>query len=141
MGFDVFLFLHIVGLIIGLGAVTVIDVLGFNSRKSKDLTQVTIHAHHTTKPLIWIGTILVLSSWIFLYSGIEQSLAMWKSILLVVMFINGNFLSFYVSPRLDKLIGKKVLLPGSLQSKIKVSMVISFLSWWSFVVLTVIHIR
>ncbi len=132
------LFFHLAGLIIGLGAVTVIDFLGFTSRKSKDLTQVTISAHHVTKPLIWVGTILLAISWIFLYeNNVTSNL---KSILLIFMILNGIFLSFYVSPRLDKLIGKKVLLSFDLQLKITISMLISFFSWWTFVVLTVINL-
>ncbi len=132
------LFIHLAGLIIGLGAVTVIDFLGFTSRKSKNLTQVTISAHHVTKPLIWLGTILLAISWIFLYEN--NLLPNLKSILLLIMVLNGIFLSFYVSPRLDNLIGKNVLLPFSLQVKITISMLISFFSWWTFVVLTVISL-
>ena len=43
-------FFHLAGIIIGLGAVTVIDTMGFISRKSKEWTQVTVKAHHVTKP-------------------------------------------------------------------------------------------
>ncbi|MDA3836401.1 MAG: hypothetical protein PF542_02150 [Nanoarchaeota archaeon] len=139
--FSWILFIHIVGLIIGLGAVTVIDTLGFFSRKSREMTQVTIHAHHITKPLIWIGTLIVFFSWMFvlLKNGFE-GIYLIKTLILLVMLINGAFLSFFVSPRLDKLIGKKVLLPNKLQIMISVSLVFSFLSWWSFVVLTVLQI-
>ena len=137
--FDFALFFHLAGLIIGLGAVTVIDVLGFTSRKSKNLTQVTIMAHHVTKPLIWLGTILLAISWLFLYT--DNTISNLKSILLGIMILNGTFLSFYVSPRLDKLIGKKVLLPFGLQVKITISMLISFFSWWTFVVLTVLSLK
>ena len=134
--FDFPLFFHLAGLIIGLGAVTVIDVLGFTSRKSKDLTQVTISAHHVTKPLIWLGTILLIISWIFLYQ--DNLVSNFKSDLLLIMILNGIFLSFYISPGLDNLIGKNVLLSFSLQVKITISMLISFFSWWTFVVLTII---
>ncbi|MFA5856303.1 MAG: hypothetical protein WC867_03030 [Candidatus Pacearchaeota archaeon] len=136
--FNLALFFHIAGLIIGLGAVTVIDFLGFTSRKSKELTQVTIHAHHVTKPLIWIGTILIFISWLFLYNG--SLISNIKSFLLIIMVLNGIFLSFYISPRLNKLIGKKELLPMPLQIKITISMIISFLCWWTFVILTVLSL-
>ena len=133
------MFFHFVGIIIGLGAVTVIDTMGFFSRNDKKKTQETIAAHHTTKPLIWLGTFIVLVTWIIIILG--QSLTgiyFWKSLLLVVMILNGCFLSFVISPALDKLIGKKVLLHSSLQVKIAISLVISFISWWSFVGLTVL---
>ena len=137
---DWLMFFHFAGIIIGLGAVIVIDVMGFFSRKDKMKTQDTISAHHTTKPLIWIGTIIVLMTWIlilmrndFILSFIE----IWKSILLGIMILNGSFLSFHIFPRLNKLIGKKVLLPRGLQIKIAISLIISFISWWSFVGLTI----
>ena len=132
------LFLHIAGIIIGLGAVTVIDVMGFISRKNKKSTQTTIQAHHTTKPLIWVGTILVIISWIFilLKQGFTNINSI-KSIILVILILNGSFLSFHISPRLDKLAGKNILLPKPLQNKIAISMIISFIGWWSFVILTI----
>ena len=135
---NIYLFFHIAGLIIGLGAVSVIDTLGFRSRNSKEKTQVTIHAHHTTKSLIWLGTFLIILSWFFLYDG--SFLSNIKSFILVIMILNGVFLSFYVSPRLDKLIGKKSLLPRSLQIKITISMLVSFFSWWTFVILTIMSL-
>ena len=128
-------FIHFAGIIIALGAVTVIDSMGFISRKSKEWTQVTIKAHHVTKPLIWIGTILMIVSWFFLYSGSFFDII--KTVLIVILVINGSFLSFYISPRLDQLYGKKRLLPAKLQMAIIFSMVISFISWWSLVFITI----
>lgn len=132
------LFLHIAGIIIGLGAVTVVDFMGFISRKDKKWTQTTIQAHHVTKPLIWVGTILVILSWIFilLKEGFTNINSV-KSIILVILIFNGSFLSFYISPRLDKLTGKNTLLPKHLQNRIAISMIISFIGWWSFVILTI----
>ncbi len=46
------------GLIVGLGAVTVIDLHGFLGRKSPYWAEATTRAHHVTKPLIWLGTLL-----------------------------------------------------------------------------------
>ncbi len=129
------LFIHVAGIIVGLGAVTVIDTLGFISRKSKEWTQVTIQAHHVTKPLIWLGSSLMIVGWLLVYEiGFWSTIKSWTIVLLV---LNGGFLSFYVSPRLDLLKGKKVLLPSKLQTAIAVSMVVSFVSWWSLVLITV----
>ena len=49
------LFIFLAGLIIGLGAVTVIDIHGFLGRKSSYWTEATTRTHKVTKPLIWIG--------------------------------------------------------------------------------------
>ena len=132
------LFFHLAGIIIGLGAATVIDTMGFFSRKNIEKTQQTIFAHHTTKPLIWIGTIIVLITWIIMFiRNSFEGIYLWKSLLLIVMVLNGCFLSFIISPELNRRIGIKELLPRTLQIKIGVSLVISFISWWSFVWLTV----
>jgi len=135
---DWLLFFHFVGIIIGLGAVTTIDIMGFFSRKDKVKTQETIAAHHTTKPLIWAGTIIILITWILILIGNNlEGIYLWKSLLLIVMILNGSFLSFVVSPALDKMIGVKKLLPKKLQFEIGISLVISVISWWFFVWLTI----
>jgi Mn2+/Fe2+ NRAMP family transporter len=131
------MFFHFVGIVIGLGAVIVIETMGFFSRKDKYKTQTTIRAHHTTKPLIWIGTFIILITWIFMLVGSSfKGIYFWKSLILFVMILNGCFLSFVVSPALTKLESKNVLLPKKLQNKIKLSFFISFTSWWSFVILS-----
>lgn len=129
-------FFHLAGIIIALGAVTVIDTMGFISRKSKEWTKTTIKAHHVTKPLIWIGTVLMTLTWIFLYSNTPINNI--KSLLIFILILNGIFLSFNISPRLDKLDNKNTLLPKNLQRKIAISMVISFIGWWGLVILTIL---
>jgi hypothetical protein len=129
-------FIHFAGIIIGLGAVTVIDTMGFISRNSKEWTQVTIKAHHVTKPLIWLGTFLIFFSWLFIYNGTYWENV--KSVIIAILILNGIFLSFYISPRLDKLLGKKMLIPSILQLMIAVSFLVSFTGWWGLVYLTVI---
>ncbi len=131
----IFEFIHIAGIIIGLGAVTVIDTMGFISRKSKEWTQVTIKAHHVTKPLIWLGTLLMLFSWLFLYAGGYWEIV--KSVIIGILILNGLFLSFYISPRLDRLYGNRTLIPSRLQLLITGSFLVSFTGWWILVYLTV----
>lgn len=135
------LFFHIAGIIVGLGAVTVIDTIGFLSRKSKSWTQIAVKGHHVTKLLIWIGTILLLVTWIFMLLTIKNlDFKIIKSLLIIVLLLNGSFLSLYVSPRVDEFKNKNVLFSKELQSKTIVSMVVSFLSWWSFVIFTIIQL-
>lgn len=130
----IFEFLHFAGFIIGLGAVTVIDCIGFLGRNSVRWTRTAIEAHYVTKPLILLGMVLLTFSWFFLYSG--SFLDNIKSALIVLMFVNGSFLSFYISPRLQRH-DKKAVLPWSLQRWIVVSMLVSFVSWWTLVYITV----
>ena len=54
------LFILFAGFIIGLGAVTVIDLHGFLGRTSTYWTEATTRTHKVTKPLIWAGMFLVI---------------------------------------------------------------------------------
>ena len=132
------IFLIISGYIIGLGAVTVIDILGFLGRKSSYWTEATIKAHKVTKPLIWIGIILVL------LGGILIQLPQYFFLIYFILILNGLFLSFYVSPillNLEKKDKSKVLLPNSLQKKIILSFTISDLGWWGSLILLLMYLN
>jgi hypothetical protein len=135
------LFLFLAGFIIGLGAVTVIDIHGFLGRTSSYWTEATIRTHKVTKPLIWSGIGLAILGGILFYSNVGFSnIAVIHLILAIILIINGIFLSFWVSPRLlqREREGKaKEILPMSLQKKIAVSFVVSIMGWWGSLILLV----
>lgn len=138
------LFIFIAGFIIGLGAVTVIDIHGFLGRKSPYWTEATTRTHKVTKPLIWLGIILaIIGGMIFYRNESFFGVPMYHALLACVLILNGLFLSFYVSPFLLKREheGKQSeLLPGSLQNKIIVSLIISDIGWWGGLLLLVFYI-
>jgi hypothetical protein len=127
--------LFIAGFIIGLGAVTVIDLHGFLGRKSSYWTEATIRTHKTTKPLIWIGIFLAILGGLITYRDIGFSgISLIHAVLAVALILNGTFLSFWLSPRLLRIEeeGKaRELLPVDLQIRIAMSFVISVIGWWS----------
>lgn len=132
-------FLHLAGIIIMVGSVTVIDVFGFVGRRSKKWTKNTIEAHYITKPLIWIGATIVSITWIALLFLIDIDFyAKLKSFIIPLLLLNGAFLSFYISPRLSRQRGEEKLLPSSMQISIAISFIISITLNWSFVFLTVL---
>jgi len=135
------LFLFIAGFIIGLGAVTVIDLHGFLGRKSSYWTEATIRTHKVTKPLIWLGIgLAILGGLIFYRKSGFSGVAVVHAILAFILIINGMFLSFWVSPRLlqrEKEGKAKEILPMSLQKKIAVSFVVSVIGWWGSLFLLV----
>ncbi len=134
-------FFHMAGIIIGLGAVTVVDTMGMLSRNSRKWTQITVDAHHVTKPLIWLGIGIIALTWVIkMHLGVFNTIAYWKTGLLALMVLNGCFLSFYVSPYLDSLRGTGKLVSDRMKMKITTSAVVSFLSWWSFVFITVVRL-
>ncbi|MBM4141636.1 MAG: hypothetical protein FJ242_09200 [Nitrospira sp.] len=93
------LFLFTTGFVIGLGAVTVIDMHGFLGRKSSYWTEATIRTHKVTKPLIWLGIFLAILGGLILYRKNGFSgVALIHAILAIILIMNGSFLSFYVRP-------------------------------------------
>lgn len=131
------LFFLIAGLIIGLGAVTVIDIHGFLAQNSAYWTKATIQTHKVTKLLIWLGFFLALVGGIWYYQSfgfvwfVNVQLA-----LLLPLLANGLYLSFYISPYLlvKEKEGKSMdLLPQSMQRAIRVSFIGSFVGWWGSV--------
>ncbi len=138
------LFLILAGFVIGLGAVTVIDLHGFLGRKSHYWTEATTRTHKVTKPMIWAGIILAIVGGLIFYrhsafSGIPRIHAM----VAVALIINGYFLSFKVSPFLlaREKVGKQAeLLPVSWQRKIIVSLLVSDFGWWGSLALLVVFL-
>jgi hypothetical protein len=138
------LFLFLAGLIIGLGAVTVIDIHGFLGRKSSYWTEATTRTHKVTKPMIWLGIFLAfIGGSIFYRDQILIGIPLLHLILACILVLNGIFLSFVVSPYMIKREkdGKaKDLLPVAWQRKIAISLVFSDIGWWGSVILLVIYL-
>jgi hypothetical protein len=128
------LFLFLAGFVIGLGAVTVIDLHGFLGRKSAYWTEATTRTHKVTKPLIWLGIFLATVGGVLFYrtkgfSGVPLA----HIIIASILVLNGFFLSFKVSPFLLKREreGRSgELLPESWQRKIVLSFIVSDIGWW-----------
>ena len=138
------LFLLLAGFIIGLGAVTVIDIHGFLGRKSKYWTEATTRTHKVTKPMIWAGIGLVIIGGLIFYreAGLTN-IPLIHAMIAVVLIINGYFLSFKVRPYLlakEKAGQAQELLPLSWQRKIMVSLIVSDLGWWGGLALLVVYI-
>lgn len=135
------LFCLLSGLIVGLGAVTVIDLHGFLAQKSSYWTEATTRTHKVTKPLIWLGiSLFVLGSFIFFRYSLFNLLHLVQLGLALLLIVNGIFLSFVISPFLlsqEKKGKQKELLPQSMQRKIIISFLFSFTGWWSEVLLLI----
>lgn len=135
------LFIFLAGFVIGLGAVTVIDIHGFLGRKSNYWTEATTRTHKVTKPLIWAGIFLALIGGIIFFRNESFAGApMYLALIAVVLILNGLFLSFRVSPYLlqkEKEGRASELLPKSWQRKIIAGLILSDLGWWGSLALVV----
>ena len=132
------------GYAVGLGAVIVIDIHGFLGRKSEYWTEATMRTHKVTKPLIWAGIALVTAGGTMLYrdTGFAGTAPL-HAALLVLLVLNGMFLSFRVSPYMlerERQGRQRELLPVSWQRKIAVSLVGSVIGWWGSLFLFAWHI-
>jgi hypothetical protein len=138
------LFIFIAGFVIGLGAVTVIDIHGFLGRKSKYWTEATTRTHKVTKPLIWLGIFLaVIGGIIFFRNEQFVGVPMYLLLIAIVLILNGLFLSFRVSPYLlqkEKEGRASELLSESWQRKIIIGLVLSDFGWWSSLALVIWYI-
>lgn len=138
------LFLLLTGFVIGLGAVTVIDIHGFLGRRSAYWTEATTRTHKVTKPMIWIGIFLVIIGGVIFYRNETFiGIPLLHTIIAVTLIFNGIFLSFKVSPFLLKREAKgksKELLPQSWQRKIMLSLIVSDIGWWTGLLLLVLHL-
>jgi hypothetical protein len=138
------LYVHLAGFVIGLGAVTVIDLHGFLGRKSPYWTEATTRTHKVTKPLIWLGLLLGIIGAIIFYRNRGWSPALIAQVIIVcALIINGIFLSFKVSPFLiqrEKEGRAAELLPTAWQKKITIAFLISFAGWWGELFLTVYQV-
>lgn len=126
--------IFLAGFVIGLGAVTVIDIHGFLGRKSSYWTEATTRTHKVTKPMIWVGILLVVIGGMLLYRAESFSgIPFIHALIALVLIANGCFLSFSVSPFLlhREKEGKSAdLLPQAWQRKIAASLVVSDIGWW-----------
>jgi hypothetical protein len=132
------------GFVIGLGAVTVIDIHGFLGRKSAYWTEATTRTHKVTKPLIWIGITLASIGGAIVYRHENvHGIPLIHALLAILLILNGCFLSFSVSPFLlqrEKEGRAKELLPVSWQRKITASLIISDIGWWGGLFLLVVYL-
>lgn len=138
------LFLFLAGFVVGLGAVTVIDIHGFLGRKSSYWTEATTRTHKVTKPMIWAGIFLaIVGGLIFYRTENFAGIPLVHAVIAIVLILNGCFLSFKVSPfllRREKEGKSGDLLPQSWQNKIMVGLIVSDIGWWGGLLLLVAYL-
>lgn len=138
------LFLFIAGFIVGLGAVTVIDIHGFLGRKSAYWTEATTRTHKVTKPMIWVGILFAIIGGLLLYRDTPFiGIPLIHACIAFALVVNGYFLSFKVSPFLlerERAGKQQELLPQSWQQKIMVGLIVSDIGWWGGLALFVYYL-
>lgn len=131
--FYVFLFVHIVSLVTGLGAVLVIDTFGLLWLLKKfnvDLSLVRRVANITQR-LIWLGYSGMILSGIpmLMIKGHVDNLTKIKLFLVLMVGLNGVFLHF-IKKSLDALGDNIQTVPAKIYFRIGLASFISQLGWW-----------
>lgn len=138
------LFMLLAGFVIGLGAVTTIDVHGFLGRKSSYWTEATTRTHKVTKPMIWAGVFLAIVGGLVFYRNETISIIpKIHAAIALVLLANGWFLSFKVSPYLiarEREGRSTELLPASWQRKIAAGLIFSDIGWWISLALLTLYL-
>ncbi len=131
------------GIVIGLGAVTVIDLHGFLGRRSAYWTEATTRTHKVTKPLIWLGIFLAVVGGSIFFRGASGPVPLVLGLIAGVLILNGLFLSFRVSPYLlarERAGRASELLPAHWQRQIALGLIVSDLGWWGGLAIIVWHL-
>ncbi|MBI4175141.1 hypothetical protein HY523_00825 [Candidatus Berkelbacteria bacterium] len=138
---NLFVILHLVGLVIGLGSATVGDAIFFKALRTKRLAAEEFTLLQTISRLIWIGIAILILSGIGLVVVKFQTVAgyhipakLWlKFILTGIIAGNGLFIHYRIYPLLAQSVDKP-LATSPLAKHLRaltISGAVSLISWWS----------
>ena len=115
------LFFEFVGIILALGTLMVLFAMLIMSRKSDEITQLTIKAAGALKPMLWFGIAITAIVWIYVMSkDLLNIVGLVNSLVLLIAII----LSWYVGSKISKMKFGKIPV---------ISTTILVLIWWLFV--------
>jgi len=134
---DIWLFIHLISVIVGFGAVIVIDVHGLLwILKKRTLKQVVIVAQ-VTQVLIWIGWLGALVSGFGLINWHWPSnpLLQIKLGLVLMLGLNGVFLDIIKRQFTIIIDNEKVPVPFNIQAQMGIASLISQVGWWGAIII------
>lgn len=137
--FYIALFVHIISLIIGFGAVIVIDSFGLLMLFKKVPLSMPKKVADITQPLIWIGwTGLVISGInLIVLKGYIDNLTTVKLFFVLLLGLNGVFLHF-IKKALDKY-SQLSQMPDIWKFRIAMASLISQTGWWGAIFIGFVH--
>lgn len=133
------LFIHLVSVIVGFGAVIVIDTVGLLWIIKSYSTKTMRSTANICQPLIWLGFTGLVCSGLFLGPNISSSLTQTKLVLVLFIGLNGINLH-YLRQKLDSFGDKAFFkMPVSFQLWSFVSISLSQLAWWGAIIIGFIN--
>lgn len=134
--FHVFLFIHLVFLIMGFGAVIVIDTFGLLwTMKRTSLTLVNQVAS-VTQRLVWAGWggLVVSGIGLIVLKGFVSHLAMIKIFFVVMLGVNGILLHLVKRDMYARAVEGETI-PSNIRTRIIFSSAVSQIGWWGAMVI------
>lgn len=140
--YEIVLVVHLVGVVIGLGAATVSDLLFVKSLKDEKITPGEENLLSAGSLLVWVGIgIMVLSGAVMFWMNwavlTSQSRMLAHVSIAAVIIVNGLWLNIAIAPKLEKLSRHREEEGEVLSAYLKVRKIafvsgaVSFSSWWS----------
>lgn len=138
------LWLHLLGFALGVGGATITDIFFFKFLNDFKISPEESKVMHILSQIIWVGLLIAVISGIGLYLPNaevlnETSKFLLKTIVVMVIIVNGAFLNLYVSPKLIDLSWQPGVLPMKPVLRFrKIAFAlgaISFVSWYSAFIL------
>lgn len=139
------LWMHLLGFALGVGGATITDILFFKFLNDFKISEEENKVLHTLSQIIWVGLLFAIISGIGLYLPNAEVLNetpkfLLKTLVVLVIIINGAFLNLYVSPRLVTISwSSATLLPVKSILRLRRAAfalgAISFVSWYSAFIL------
>lgn len=138
-GFYIALFIHLCSLLIGFGAVLVIDTFGVLMLFGKQSLAQVKKAAAVTQKLIWVGWLGMVISGAFLISfkGYIDNLTKIKIFFVLLIGFNGLFLDF-IKWGLERYQTKKAI-PRLWLFRIFLASAISQIGWWGAILIGFVH--
>ena len=133
------LFFHIVSLVVGFGAVIVIDAVGLLWVRGRVPARRLLNVAEITQKIIWIGwSGLIISGFVMLYlKGFVDALTTIKIFLVAMIGINGLALHF-IKKALHG-IARYESVPPALKYHVVLFSIVSQLGWWGAIVIGFMH--
>ncbi len=92
------LFLEFLGLVLALGSIMVLYVMLIKSRKSEELTELTLKVSGVLKPIIWFGILITAIVWFYvMYNDPLNIVGIVNSIILVILVVMNWYLGNKIS--------------------------------------------
>ncbi|MCX8200316.1 MAG: hypothetical protein N3G76_02510 [Candidatus Micrarchaeota archaeon] len=125
-------FLHLAGIVLALGAVSVIFLSGSVFSRTGKMSPKAVSIYYATQPVLIAGVIITVITWMLMYSQNPESImATVKSVVLGVLVLLALALVLLVNPKPDeKTERSNVKLHGPI-------VLFSFCGWWLLLLLTV----